>query len=126
MRVPRKVVRRRAAILALAYLLALQGIFVAWTAATVFAVEQSGLPVTICSSQGATGPSQGSGNLPACCPCGAFCLLSGCTTLGAAPAPDFVAAYQVGSTILAPVLASSTVPQRIAYAPAQARAPPVV
>ncbi|MPZ58871.1 MAG: hypothetical protein GEU91_20740 [Rhizobiales bacterium] len=116
---------RRSFALVLAYLLALQGILVAWGAMAAAAHATSGLAVT-CAADGAQGPVQRSDDPLPCCHCGPLCGPGTGTALGAAPeaVPTAVKRPQVAAARW-PLRPSDALP-RISSDPRKARAPPAM
>lgn len=117
-------IRRRIVALGVAYLLALQGLLVAWGAVAAIAHAQSELPSILCTAAGEPGSGSRSGDEPACCLCGPLCAHGGGTVVST-PAQTEV------TTIQRPCVAAdwSIRPFDVALqnstGPCQARAPPV-
>jgi hypothetical protein len=122
--------RRRIVALALAYLLAVQGLLVAW--GTVSAVAASLSPAgvgIICSSSDATGAphrSNDSDAPPPCCACGPLCFSGGAVPLCAVPEATILRVLRPASTLAEWSRRTADVPARTFLSPQQARAPPAM
>jgi hypothetical protein len=118
--------RRKSLALALAYLLALQAILIAWT---VVPPTIAGLPkiqASLCGghSDGSTPSDQAPGG----CPCGALCLSCACATPAvSAPELAYHAIVWVQHRVARPALPESRIVwRRDRFDPLQARAPPAM
>lgn len=109
--------------MAVAYVLALQGLMVAWGVVAAIAAH-AGLPPVFCASDDAAGPTQRS-DAPPCCPCGPLC--------GSGPGTDLTRTAEAAAVFVQhpPVAASTWLAQtseaalHISSDPRKARAPPV-
>ena len=117
--------RRRSLALALAYVLALQAILIAWA---VVPPSIDGLPPLQASLCGGHSDGAPSDQLPGGCPCGALCL--GCACASAAVAAPVLTSFVV-VWVQRPVT-QPTPPDRVIvqrrdiFDPRQARAPPAM
>jgi hypothetical protein len=116
---------RRAGALALAYLLALQVILTAWAVIAPAAAAVDGLGVICTTHADGAAPAPG-GSQPATCPCGPMCLGGCCPTVGASAASATPVVFRIVAAAVLRPLAEIVGPRRVASAPEQARAPPVL
>jgi len=114
---------RRSFALALAYLLALQGILAAWAVLVPTAVTALGVQTVICTTH-AYG-SAPSSDLPlAQCPCGPLCYAGGAPPLGASPdAASAPIAHPTVAAVVWHVQCVAALPA-VSAGPQKARAPP--
>jgi hypothetical protein len=119
-----RAIGRRVAALVTAYLLALQGLLVAWGAVPAVAHAQSELPSILCTAAGESAPVDRSGDQPACCLCGPLCGFGAGPVLSAPPQAE-VTTLQRPHAAAKWSIRPFDAARQVSSAPCQARAPPV-